>query len=77
VEGGNITVRARQEAGWMTLDVLDTGVGPPPGSSAVDGFGLAQVRERLATTYGQQGAITLIADSAIGTRVNVTFPCKT
>jgi two-component sensor histidine kinase len=76
LEGGSITVRARQQGGWMTLDVLDTGVGPPQGSAALDGFGLAQVRERLAAAYGHQSAIELEADNPIGTRSSITFLCK-
>jgi LytS/YehU family sensor histidine kinase len=76
VEGGSITVRARQAAGQMTLDVRDTGVGPKPGDATADGFGLAQVRERLATLYPNQGAIELIADEAMGTRASITFPYK-
>lgn len=77
VEGGSITVRARHEAGWITLEVLDTGVGPAHGSATGDGFGLAQVRERLATTYGNQEAIELVASHAGGTRASITFPFNT
>ena len=60
----------------MTLTVQDTGVGLPQGQRVVDGFGVAQVRERLATTYGDQGAIELVAGYAGGTRATVTFPCE-
>jgi sensor histidine kinase YesM len=74
VQGGTIAVRARCEAGRMTLEVQDSGVGLPEGGDPVDGFGLAQVRERLATSYGPQGAIELIAGSAGGMRARVTFP---
>ncbi len=74
--GGSITVRARHEAGRMTLEVIDTGVGLPKDAETVDGFGLAQVRERLATTYGAQGAINLIAGHAMGTVAIIDFPCE-
>jgi LytS/YehU family sensor histidine kinase len=74
VEGGRIRVQACCEAGRITLEVQDTGVGLPPGCEPVDGFGLAQVRERLATTYGSQGAIELVASHASGVRSIVTFP---
>ena len=57
VEGGTITVRARREGASLLLDVTDTGVGfdvsAPPGG----GFGMAQVRERLAATYGDKGQV--------------------
>jgi signal transduction histidine kinase len=74
VEGGKVTVRARHANGRMTLEVQDTGVGLPQGGSVRDGFGLAQVRERLATSYGAKGAIELEGAEAGGTRVRVSFP---
>jgi len=76
VEGGNITVSARQDGPRMLLTVQDTGVGLRPDHQAAAGFGVAQVRERLATIYGNQGAIELIATPAYGTRATVTFPCQ-
>lgn len=76
VAGGSITVRARQADGWVTLEVQDTGVGLAHGPATADGFGLAQVRERLAATYGDRGAIELLAAHAGGTSARVTFPCE-
>jgi len=84
VEGGRITVRASTLPGQggqplLVLEVHDTGAGlqgalpaPGPGRS----FGLAQVRERLATLHGTQGTLELIASSAGGTSATVTFPLK-
>ena len=83
VEGGHITVRAHSRSGpggpTLVIDVHDTGVGlpaalapPGPGQS----FGLAQVRERLATLHGAAGTLDLIAASAGGTSASVTFPLK-
>ncbi|MDP3655189.1 MAG: histidine kinase [Rhodoferax sp.] len=81
VEGGTITISARQAHGRLTLEVADTGVGsprdlnlPPPNHSS---FGLAQVRERLHTCFGDQGAINFIAGCAGGTRASITFPLET
>jgi LytS/YehU family sensor histidine kinase len=45
--------------------------GPSP---STDGFGLAQVRERLATTYGPQATIELIANEPGNTCARVSFP---
>ena len=75
VEGGEIIVRARRDAGRLVIDVSDTGVGldaalPSEGS----GFGLGQVRERLATVYGAQGQVRLAAAPAGGTCATLSFP---
>lgn len=77
VAGGSVTVRARRADGRVTLEVQDTGVGLAHGPATADGFGLAQVRERLAATYGDRGAIELLAAHAGGTSARVTFPCET
>jgi signal transduction histidine kinase len=83
VEGGHITVRASTQAvagaTHLVLEVTDTGAGlpdtmptPGPGQS----FGLAQVRERLATLHGPAGTLDLIATNPSGTSASVTFPLK-
>jgi LytS/YehU family sensor histidine kinase len=77
VEGGSITVRARHADGRLMLEVLDTGVGPATDHATVDGFGLTQVRDRLATAYGKQGVFKLLAGHTMGTRARATFPCET
>jgi len=82
VEGGSITVHARTMADGATLQlqVCDSGVGLPAGelrtSTPGGGFGLQQVRERLATLYGAAATLELIAVSAGGTSAIVTFPLK-
>ncbi|WP_332776461.1 sensor histidine kinase [Polaromonas sp.] len=77
VAGGDITVSARQNGGALVLEVLDTGAGLPAAASVAArtgaGFGLAQVRERLATSCGPQSAIDLIASPAGGTLARVTI----
>ena len=83
VAGGQIDVRASTRPGpggsLLVLEVVDSGVGlgatpahdtDRPGSH----FGLAQVRERLATLYGAQGTLELIAGNTRGTCARVTFP---
>lgn len=76
VEGGRITVRARREGEALVLEVLDSGVGLAGADKDHAGFGMAQVRERLASTYGADIAIELIASDAGGTRASVRFPFK-
>jgi signal transduction histidine kinase len=90
LEGGSITVQARREGRVVTLEVVDTGVGlradigsgtswgtslePELGQSG--GFGLAQVRERLATVHGKHDATLIISYYSTGTLARVTFYSK-
>ncbi len=74
VEGGSISVRASSATGRLVIEVRDTGVGLSGTLAHTQGFGLRQVRERLAATYGVEGAIEIVADQACGTRASVTFP---
>ena len=77
VEGGDITVRASRDGDRLVLEVTDTGVGISEGHATADGFGLAQVRARLATTYEDQASFELVANGETGTTVRIGFPCKT
>jgi hypothetical protein len=76
VEGGHIRVSARREGAALVLDVTDTGVGLSGAETGRAGFGLAQVRERLSSTYGAETALELIASHAGGARASVRFPFK-
>lgn len=76
IEGGQISVSARRDGPALVLEVLDTGVGLSGSAEDRPGFGVAQVRERLASTYGLASAIELVAASAGGTRATVRFPYK-
>jgi signal transduction histidine kinase len=68
VQGGQIHISARQESAkpdgaMLVLQVQDDGLGCEP-SQLQEGFGLAQVRERLRSYYGEHATINLIANSA-------------
>ncbi len=86
LEGGIISVQARREGRVITLEVVDTGVGLAADMTAAagqsvqarerGGFGLAQVRERLVTAYGDQDATLLISNYSTGTGATVTFSAK-
>jgi hypothetical protein len=76
VQGGSITVRATRDGTTLTLQVMDTGVGPAGATPHADGFGLAQVRERLATAYGDHSAVVLETSSEGGARATITMPCS-
>jgi len=78
VQGGQITVSARREGSDLVLIVRDTGQGLV--EAAVDTqatqFGLSQVRQRLATLYGQAAALSLqgAPDESGGTLASVRMP---
>ena len=76
VEGGAITVRARSDGVRLTLEVCDTGVGLDPlaGPSEGGGFGLAQVKERLATVHGDEGVLRLTPLHGGGCCASISFP---
>jgi signal transduction histidine kinase len=62
------------------LTVRDTGSGIGPGAGApvspAAGFGLAQVRERLATRYGASASLTLapVTEGGAGTVATIRLP---
>lgn len=84
--GGHIAVQAvMQDASQLLLSVQDNGLGlsapsglPPSGSGSgsSSGFGLAQIRERLASRYGSAASLELRADSAGATRACIVLPLK-
>jgi signal transduction histidine kinase len=76
VDGGSLTVRARRTDGRLTLEVIDTGVGASASANQGSGFGLAQVRERLASSYGKPATIDFITGPQGGARAVITFPAE-
>ena len=69
---GRVAVSARVERGDLLLTVHDTG--PGWRGDAVEGMGLASVRERLRVLYGERAALTTASDAAHGTTVVVRLP---
>jgi hypothetical protein len=66
VGGGRIRVSARRDTtakgALLVLEVRDTGVGPDsPNAQHGTGFGMAGIRERLATLYGSRAGLELAA----------------
>jgi hypothetical protein len=76
VAGGKISVQALRSGNSLVLQVSDTGVGLGDQPLRETGFGLAQVRERLATAYGTDAAIDLLANEPAGTLARITLPLK-
>jgi hypothetical protein len=85
IEGGVITLSAEHLGDLLVLSVFDSGVGlagkgvavlaPPTGVGGDGGFGLIQVRERLATLYGASARLELLPAPGGGTLARVSMPC--
>lgn len=72
VHGGEIVVSARAEGDTLRLTVRDSGVGFDGAPHA--GFGLTQVRERLATAFGTQGRLDWASTPGQGTQITLSLP---
>jgi len=67
VAGGRIRIGAQRDGHALVLRVRDTGIGLTGVAGDGTRFGLVQVRERLATLYGERATLTLVgADDADG-----------
>lgn len=77
VEGGCVSVAASATPQGLQLQVRDTGVGLAPHSgSGGTGFGLLQVRERLAARFGQSAHLVVKPSAQGGTLALITLPPK-
>ncbi len=74
VEGGRIAVSARREGNQLVLEVTDTGVGAGGSPAGGKGFGMAQVRERLAALHGAAADVDFAAAPAGGARTILRLP---
>ena len=75
IDGGTLRLQARQEGSKLVLTVEDdgTGLGAAPASQGT-GFGTQQVRDRLATQYGDAAQLELTPMTPHGCRATVTLP---
>ncbi|MDB5913320.1 MAG: sensor histidine kinase [Ramlibacter sp.] len=74
VEGGRIVVRARRdEQGRLVIEVSDSGVGDAQAASGRKGFGLVQIRERLAALHGAAASLDF-RTSGDGASARVLLP---
>lgn len=81
VAGGRLSVVARREDDQLVVAVRDTGAGLAPSEGAPGGsrFGLAHVRQRLATRYGGAASLSIHAAEPgdAGTLATVRIPLRT
>jgi hypothetical protein len=68
-----LRIEARREADDLVLAVIDDGPGP---ADQVEGVGLSNTRERLATLYGPRARLQLEQVAQGGTRVTVRIPFR-
>ena len=76
VDGGKLIVSAARDRDQLVLRVRDTGVGLQTSHGDGTRFGIQQVRERLATLYGDRATLELAAasDAEGGTMATVRVP---
>ena len=75
VQGGSVTVRAMATPEGLQLQVQDTGAGVAAQRGVGGtGFGLTQVRERLATRFGQSAHLVVKPAAQGGTLALITLP---
>jgi len=81
-EDGRVEIEARREGSGgsggsaLVLGVRDNGVGRPPEERRVEGLGLANTRERLATLYGGRARLDLAGSPSGGTTATVRLPYR-
>ncbi|HEY0023354.1 MAG TPA: histidine kinase [Longimicrobium sp.] len=77
VGAGRVQVRAERRGDRLWMEVRDTGPGFPPAGVQREGIGLANVSDRLACLYGEEGRFTLENAPEGGAVVTVEVPFRT
>lgn len=79
VEPGHVSVRARADDGWTTIEVEDDGVGLPDGWTidSARGTGLRNLSSRLAAEFGPLQSVTLTPRAGGGATATVRVPFAT
>jgi LytS/YehU family sensor histidine kinase len=75
-EGGRVDIEAAKVDGKLRLAVKDTGVGlsSEAAGEAGTGVGLANIRERLKTLYGDSGKLVLQENQPRGMIAAIEIP---
>jgi sensor histidine kinase YesM len=69
VEGGKILIRGEEKEGILRLEVVDTGLGFSKDRGS--GTGLANIKERLKSTYGNGARLVLEANQPCGVKATI------
>jgi signal transduction histidine kinase len=72
-QGGTIRVVARQDGAMLVLGVEDTGIGLH--GTGGSGIGLANIRARLRSHFGDAAALRLTNLAPHGVRAEIRLPC--
>lgn len=74
IDGGEIRIEGQRIDDTLVLRVVDTGVGM--GTAGPEGIGLANVRARLSSLYGEAGRLTLHPHAVRGVIAELRLPLK-
>ena len=72
IEGGEISLSARQVGGVVEITVADTGLGFQNATS--NGIGLKNVRERLDKIYNGRATLNILDNVPFGTKITISLP---
>jgi sensor histidine kinase YesM len=72
VNGGEISISGMEKDGILKLEVVDTGMGFR--EERVSGVGLANIRERLRSLYGNKGRLMLEEHQPHGLKATIEVP---
>ena len=73
-EGGSIEISVRADGAMLEVSVADTGVGFQGSSTGGSGIGLANIRARLATLYGEDSSLELSNQPPHGILARMRLP---
>lgn len=78
IDGGAITIAAREQDGRLAIEIGDTGIGLlAHGTTAKGGgIGMSTTRERLHALYGERAALELVPALPRGVLARLTLPLE-
>jgi LytS/YehU family sensor histidine kinase len=74
IDGGELCVDGERQGETLVVRVSDTGVGM--GAAGPEGVGLANIRARLQSLYGDRGRVTLLPQTPHGVIAELRLPLE-